>query len=301
MMMFLLSCLPFLMGVESAKNINSKKVLISQHEETHGSLPSGYDGAVETEHSVIVWKTNETTEEEIAAAKSVTEESFAGLRAYLGESKSPKKKLIIILDGDGLLPDYRAKVPHVDSFGRIYVYRFPGRGYTGELTHEMVHAFRRVVGIWYDGFIEEGFAEFLAIEVNPNSNGFPRYGYPLTVVAGQWLATDEEIPLTLLMQDHSRLNLKCKWQTYPLRASFINYLNETFQTAALLKFVYGERPNLMDYEKFFGQTIEQLYVAWRKDLLAKFSKSKNAPQKAKEYRETTPAQYMHPCQAGQDF
>ena len=85
-------------------------------------------------------------------------------------------------------------------------FRFPGRGYLGPLGRKVVHAFRRE---WRENrqrrrglawsFVEEGFAELMAMRLEPDAVCFPTYGFPLEVVIGQWLVNQEAPPLRTLV------------------------------------------------------------------------------------------------------
>ncbi len=271
---------------------------VSAHSQsnTQGAVPSGYDKTTVTPHFVIAWNQDETAPLDMAAFQALAETLFVRMSQFLGKERTPAKKLVLILDGDARLPNWRYKTPHVDGSGRIVVYHYPGRGYIGELAHEMAHAFRASFRRAWDGFIEEGFAEFVATIVHPEVEGFPRYGYPLTVVAGHWLASEADIPLEKLRNQHGTLNLRCKFQSYPLRAAFFHYLNERFGKAAVFRLVYSYA-NGRDqiFQKTFGENFDQLAAKWREDLLTKFHSFPEAEKLAKTYRKETPIQYWPPC------
>ena len=99
---------------------------------TQGPIPGGFDDKLETPHFVLVWRTSETRAQDAQNIKTLAEDLFAGISAYVDEQHTPDKKLILVLDGDARLPNGRYRVPHVDAHGRIYVYSFPGRGHFGE-------------------------------------------------------------------------------------------------------------------------------------------------------------------------
>ena len=117
---------------------------------------------------------------------------------------------------------------------------------------------------------------------------------------------DEAIPLSVLQRQHRSINLKCKWQTYPLRASFFRYLHDTFGKAALFDLAYGDRPfTEVRYEALFGRSFDQLAAAWEADLRNRLAALDDAATQAQAYREQTPlryaVQYGGICQAGEDF
>ena len=248
---------------------------------------------VQTTHFDIHWNTDDATEAEVAQAQQLAEERYAVLAHYFGEDKTPTGRLILRLDGDGLADPNQPQAPYVDGQGRIYLYRFETTGYFGELLHELVHAFRLRTNYWsQDGFIEEGLAEFVSTFLQPETVGFPRYGYSLDVVAGQWLYHEQAIPLSVLQSRHWELNLPCKWQAYPLRASFFQYLHETFGKEKVFALADAPPPvPLGQYEQVFGQSFEDLAQAWAANLTARFAAGDNMLTQAQAYRTQTPVQY----------
>jgi hypothetical protein len=193
--------------------------------------------------------------------------------------------------------------------GRIHLLRYPGpgRGYGSKLGHELVHAFRldwqrrhrRDPGY---GFVEEGFAELMAIRLEPDTLPFPYYGVPRPVVVGQWLLANEAPPLQTLLERHGWLNLHCLLQAYALRGSFFLYLRETFGQEAVLRLAYTEEPVTPAlFGQIFGRDFETLATEWRAQALQQFWAVPEAPQLAHDYRTKTPAARSYVCQAGKDY
>ena len=168
---------------------------------------------METDRLVIEWREGETREA-IEAARAEGERFHAAISKLLGHG--PGKKITILLMGPAEQPDGSREYPRIDSGGRILLYRFTpeAHGYLSALAHEMVHVFRHDRRAGADWFFEEGFAEFVAREVDPSMRGFPWYGYPIAVAAGQWVAGGEDIPLTTLRERHRALNQPWKAQSY---------------------------------------------------------------------------------------
>ena len=193
------------------------------------------------------------------------------------------------------------RVPHVDRQGRIHLYRYFGN-YFEALSHEMVHAIRMQTNHWKDGFFEEGFASLIGDALQPAKKGFPLYGFPLTVVAGHWIVSAEDIPLMILKQQHRQLSLKCMAQSYSLRASFFKYLQNQFGDEPLLDLAYDEEPaTYQRYEVVFGKPFDMLGAAWRADLLKRFRAFEQGAQLAQKYRANTPVQNWPICRAGKDY
>ena len=135
------------------------------------------------------------------------------------------------------------------SFDGIHLFRYSpdDGGYWVVFAHEMVHAFGLT---WFTAhaawdwptyrFFDEGFAEYVAQEVDPDRRGFPFFGYPEDVVVGHWIVSDASMPPATMRERHRELNSKCDLQTYTLRASWFRYLDENFGRDAVLEVVYPE-------------------------------------------------------------
>jgi hypothetical protein len=276
---------------------------------TQGEIPDGFDGRRDTPHFVLLWRQGETTREEIDAAAAQAEALFARLSAALGPARTPAARLILLFEGDGLSPTGTLRLTHYDNSGRIHPLRYPGpgRGYVSKLGHELVHAFRldwqrrhrRDPGY---GFVEEGFAELMAIRLEPDTLPFPYYGVPRPVVVGQWLLANEAPPLQTLLERHGWLNRHCLLQAYALRGSFFLYLRETFGQEAVLRLAYTEEPVTPAlFGQIFGRDFETLATEWRAQALQQFWAVPEAPQLAHDYRTKTPAARSYVCQAGKDY
>jgi hypothetical protein len=183
--------------------------------------PTGLTAAATPPHFVLLWRPGETTGDEIDAAEARAEHLFVQLAAALGPARTPEARLILLFEGDGLSSTGQYQPTHNDNLGLVHLFRYPvpGRGYVSKLGHELVHAFRLD---WQRrhrrdpayGFIEEGFAELMAIRLEPDALPFPYYGVSIPVVVGQWFLTNEAPPLQTLLQRHGWLNLHCLLQSY---------------------------------------------------------------------------------------
>jgi len=292
-----------------AQHVESSSAPALQH--ILGEIPEGFEHRRESSHFVFVWRQAETTPEEIDAAVALAEQLFARVSVALGPEHVPPKKLIVTFEGNWRSPTGRTRYPYVDAWGRMHLFRFSGLGggYLGKLGHEMVHAFRkewrwnrrRPPGQAF-GFVEEGFAEWMATHVEPQSLAFPYYGFPIHVVAGQWLINNEAPPLRTLMERHGELNLHCLPQSYSLRGSFFHYLHDTFGKDALLQLAYSEEElTTALFHTVFGREFDALEQAWREQTVTAFSATAQVSQLARDYREQTPIKHMYICQAGKDY
>jgi hypothetical protein len=256
----------------------------------------------------LLWRQEETTDADIESAMALAEQLFMRLAAELGAHRVPRRKLLVLFEGAGLTPT-GPRYPYVDAMGRIHLFAFSplGRGYLGQLGHEMVHAFRlewrrnrrQRPGSAFD-FIEEGFAELMATRVESDTRRFPYYGFPIPVVVGQWLVNQEAPPLRLLVERHGWLNLRCLLQAYSLRGSFFRYLSDTFGQEAVLRLAYSEdEMTLALFAQVFGRAFENLEQDWRAQAVRAFLATAEATQLARDYRDIVKRIYM--CQAGQDY
>jgi hypothetical protein len=267
-----------------------------------GAADVPYGDRAETEHFVFAWAPGAIDEEGLAYGKRQAESFYGALVERLGES--PPDRIAVLLHGPAERPDGSWGYPRVDSRGRIHLYRFGPtyHGYFGALPHEMVHAFRIDRNPHHDWFFEEGFAELVALRAGKSLEGFPWYGAPVEIAAGQWLARGEGIPLGVLRERHRDLNLACRAQSYALRSSFFLYLGDTYGDAPLLEMAAGETAgNLADYERLLGKPFEALAADWRAWLLGAFRGRDDAEARARRYRDETPIRSMDVCREGEQF
>lgn len=258
------------------------------------------ENRAETEHLVVEW-VDGTSETEIAAARSEGEKFYAAVASLLGGV--PDHKIVVMLRGPSEQPNGRREAPSVDALGRIQLFKFDpaGHSYFSALAHEMVHAFRfsRPDKDW---FFEEGFAELIALRVDPSLAGFPWFDFPVDVVAGQWIVRGEDIPLALLQGRHAELNQPCRAQSYGLRSSFFDYLGRAYGDETLIAMASREKAgSAQDYEQFFKKPFDALETEWREALLASYRKIENADALAARYRQESPIQYAPVCKRGEQF
>ena len=124
----------------------------------------------------------------------------------------------------------------------------------------------------------------------------------MTVVAGQWLANGEAIPLALLRDRHGDLNGACTAQAYALRAAFFDWLGREFGDDAV-RSMAGERPAGAEgqYEQHFGAPFGQLVLQWQESTQAAFESLPDAAEQASAYRTQSPIRYQRVCREGVDF
>jgi hypothetical protein len=247
----------------------------------------GFDGALTTGHFAVFWRSDEATPDDIRQLLPVAETAFERISAIVGPDRTPSQPVVLVLAGHGQAPDGTWRFPNVDERGRVILLRYADgiMSYGQEIAHELVHAFRRHSGYWLSGFLEEGFAEAIAMDVDPDEVGFPRYGYPLTVVAGHLLARDEYLPLSDVRTGHDDIGRRCQLQAYLERASFFDHLKQVGGVDALLRLVYrvGE-PTDADYRELFGRPFNELVVGWETALLAEYRQTPDADQTADRFR-----------------
>lgn len=257
---------------------------------------------VRTDHLVIQWNGGDATDEEVELARTLGEAFFTAISKRLGHE--PDHQIYLSLEGSAQRPDGSWGYPRVDGWGRILLYRFAANpeSYFNALAHEMVHVFRLGRRPHHDWFLEEGFAEFVARRVDDSTNGFPWYGFPLTIVAGHLVVRGEDIPLTELQARHDELNQPCTLQSYALRGAFFDWLGRTYGDEKVIAFAQAEKAgDLGAYPEFFDSDLGQLATRWREELMSDFRTIGDAEEQALRYRERSPAQYQRVCQRGEDF
>lgn len=249
--------------------------------------------------------TAEATPAEMDAGISLAEALYEDIAVLVGANHLPGRKIKVILEGP-FRPDRSGG--YIDEQGNVHLsrYRADLGGYFGSLAHEVAHAFRYtywhrfLVGPWQNfGFIEEGFAEFVAQQVYPEKGGFPFYLYPEDVVVGHMLIRGDAIPMQV-MRDRHDLNTPCEWQTYPLRASWFRYVDETYGRAAVLAIAYAEVETTNEMiEDLLGTPIAQVDAGWDQWLRARYAAIPNAEVVAQAYMSRFGDQHF--CQAGVDY
>ena len=259
---------------------------------------SGYKNFAETEHLRFAWDDTAVAGEGLEVLKRDGEKYYAAIKKMLGEVDN--KKVTVLLEGSAERPDGSWGYPRVDSFGRVHLYRFgpTWHDYQGAYAHELVHAMRFWRKPHYDWFFEEGLAEFIALRIDDDLRGFPWYGFPVDLVAGQWFVANEAIFMKVIKEEHERVNLPCKAQTYSLRSAFFDYLGREYGDHAILSMARQDRAGLFeDYRKYLGNDLQPLAIEWRAALLSSYAKIANADSLATVYRKETPIQYMPVCDA----
>ena len=247
----------------------------------------GFDGALTAGHFAVFWRLREGSADDVRRFLATAEPVFERISAVVGPERTPTEPVVLVLAGHGRAADGMWRAPTVDDRGRVILLRYADgiESYRQELAHELVHAFRRHAGRWLSGFVEEGFAEAIAMEVDPGEVGFPRYGHPLAVIAGDLLARDEYLPLAAVRARHEELNRRCQLQAYLERASFFDYLKRTAGLDALLALVDRPvEPEDVDYEALFGGPFSGLVASWRTWLLAEYQSLPDAEEAARRYR-----------------
>jgi hypothetical protein len=274
--------------------------------------PDAFDSHQSTAHFQVSYHRAESSAEEVAAVTGRLEPLWEGLATWVGNARLPSVRIEILLEGEGMKEGEAPKFPHVGSLGRVHLYRYAGGesgAYERQLEHEVIHATRNLIGL-HDlhvtdrttgfGFVEEGFAEMLAREIAPAQSGFPVFGHTFDVAVGAWLSSGDAIPIPTLMRRHD-LNARCMVQAYPLRASFMKYLDATYGRESLLALAYGAAPvDASRYTSLFGHTPERLATDWESWARARFAAVPNAAEAAASYR-ASPAQFFPACRPGTDF
>lgn len=181
--------------------------------------------------------------------------------------------------------------PYVDDEGTVHLWRFSEAegGYRALYAHELVHA------IAYDdllatldvpefpGFYLEGWAEYVALLVDPEKTGFPLFGHDEDVVVGHWL--QQGGPTLADYRDrHEELSLPCQGQSYILRASWFRYVDEELGRD-IVQQLAAEPDNLerASVESMLGASLEQVDADWTAWATARYDAHPDADAEAESY------------------
>lgn len=193
--------------------------------------------------------------------------------------------------------------PYVDDEGTVHLWRFSKEegGYHALYAHELVHAiaYDDLVGpavedIENSGFYLEGWAEYVALLVDPGKTGFSLFGYDEDIVVGHWLQQGGP-SLADYRENHEELSLRCQGQSYILRASWFRYVDEELGREVLLDLAAGrEGWNRDAVEAVLGASLEQVDADWEAWAMARYDAVPNADEQAQAYRSQKMAWY-DPC------
>ena len=195
------------------------------------------------------------------------------------------------------------KSPYVDDEGTVHMWRFSEAegGYHALYAHELVHAiaYDSLVGpaaedIETTGFYLEGWAEYVALLVDPGKTGFSLFGFDEDVVVGHWLLEGGPT-LADYREQHEALSLRCQGQSYILRASWFRYVDEVLGREVLLDLAAGRDGWGRDaVEAMLGAPLEQVDADWAAWATARYDAHPNADAEAQAYRTEKMAWYQ-PC------
>ena len=266
---------------------------------------AGPEPFIESAHFFLLSREGDATEAELDDAVVVLESLFASLSAAVGTQRTPTERLWVVMEG----PRGPNDGNYVDRSGLVHIYRDSPAdgGYFSPIAHLLVHAFRHeytqnVGARSWEGFrlIDEALAEYLATELDPDRSGFALFGYPLDVVAGHWLVTGQSLPLDTLRDRHGELNGLCQYQAYPLRASWMQYIDEEFGRDVMLEFAYpGNEPTRSYMAQVLGVAFSRIEQDWSAWLATRYAAIPGADQLGQMYRGRIGDAYV--CRSGVDF
>lgn len=257
----------------------------------------------ESAHFSFESTTEHASDAEISDGILRAEQLFEKIAAFVGLEHTPTARIRVVLEGD-----QTTRGSYLDVDG-IHLFRYPTDegGYRATLAHEMVHAFGASWFIAHAAwnwptyrFFDEGFAEYVAQQVDSSKYGFPFFGFPEDVVAGYWLVSGRMIPFSDLRQRHDPLNDRCNLQAYTLRASWFRYFDTLLGRPAVLRIVYGDREPTTDVlQQEVGVSLEELDHQWQSWISARFNTTPGADELGRAF--TQRASWYHACVSGIDF
>ena len=264
----------------------------------------------ESAHFRVLSRDTAVTDVDVATGVEGAERRYAVLSQLLGEERTPQGKITILLEGDRR--SSQDTIAWVDEDG-IHLSRVSGRdgGYWGFFDHELVHAFRasyiaedRKQRWPYFMFIEEGIAEYLALEMNHERQVFSTFGLPLDVVAGYWVTAGRDIPMSDLRERHAELTGRCSAQAFSQRASWFSHIEQVYGWDKALEVAYMEVvPTSEAIEALLGIGYDALDAQWRAWAADRYADIPRADEVAATYRErlTGSDLRLRVCRAGVDY
>jgi hypothetical protein len=187
---------------------------------------------------------------------------------------------------------FRRTSPYVDDEGTVHLWRFSNAegGYRALYAHELVHAiaYDSLVAPALDrsafaGFYLEGWAEYVALLVDPGKTGFSLFGFDEDVVVGHWLKTGGPT-LAEYRDRHDELNLPCQGQAYILRASWFRYVDEELGRDVLHELAAardGLDPDAV--ERVLGASLDEVDRDWVTWATARYDAHPDADAQADAY------------------
>ena len=259
----------------------------------------------ETEHFHFVAEAGNATEAELEQGVQLAETLRAAIVGILGAERASGRTITVELNG----PVGPCTENRVDEQGRILLCRASAQegGYYAVFAHELTHALRYEYwgryGTWAwpsFGYFEDGFAEFVAVSVDPDKTGFPFYGYPEDVVAGYWVVSGQAIPNEILRPRNQEINSPCQFQAYPQRASWFRYIDETFGRAAVLAVAYSDAEVTSTVAlSLLGVGLAEVDSGWEQWVSARYAAIADADGIAQQYRRRVPSSSV--CVEGVDY
>lgn len=249
------------------------------------------------EHLRVIGSSVTSSEEEVQSLLEVGEALHADIAALHPSDIVMDDEVVVELHGK-----FRRTSPYVDDEGTVHLWRFSEAegGYRAMYAHELVHA------IAYDslvatalsdseeaGFYLEGWAEYVALQVDPDKTGFPLFGHAEDVVVGYWLKQPGP-SLAKLREQHEELNMPCQGQAYILRASWFRYIDEELGRDVVQDLAAArEGLDPEGVERTLGASLEQVDADWAAWASARYDAYPDADAEAEAY--LTKMGWYEPC------
>ena len=234
----------------------------------------------------VVGSSVSSSDEEVQALLELGEALHADIAALHPPDIELDSEIRVELHGR-----YRQTSPYVDDEGTVHLWRFSEAegGYRAMFAHELVHA------IAYDslvaptlaesgsdaGFYLEGWAEYVALQVDPGKTGFPLFDED--VVVGHWLEQGGPT-LAELRERHEDLNMRCQGQAYILRASWFRYVDEELGREVVLDLAASRELDPGAVDLVLGASLVQVDADWAAWAAARYEEHPDADAQAEAYR-----------------
>jgi hypothetical protein len=124
------------------------------------------------------------------------------------------------------------------------------------------------------------------------------------VVAGHWIASGRDIPMSDLRERHAELTTRCSAQAFSQRASWFRYLEQEFGRDGALEVAYMDVvPTSQAIEQLLGVGYDSLDARWRLWAGKRYAGIADADELAGEYmrRLTVSDLRLRVCRSGVDY
>ena len=114
------------------------------------------------------------------------------------------------------------------------------------------------------------------------------YGFNECALVGDLVLSDDLIPHDILRDQHHEINDRCHIQAYPIRSTWMRYIDEMYGRDTLLAINYPTTPPDNDFfVQTLGVSLSTVDSSWQTWILQKHEAIPGAAQVTDAYRQKT--------------